>query len=141
MRGRAVLCICVLGLSLGACGGDDSERGAEPVTLTPELVRANLDSAGYEVGDLITSGANEGVAKSGQLDAQAYLDVEAAPDGADLYGGVYFFDTEADAQVLDKEMTREDDEFGAHEVRGTRVYNVSGTQEELDGIVAAAEGT
>lgn len=139
MRARVILCICVLGVSLAGCG-DDSESGGEPVTLTPELVQANLDSAGYEVGDPITSGANEAVAQNGQLDAQAYLDVEAAPDGADLFGGVYFFETEADAQVLDKELTREDDEFGAHELRDTRVYNVSGTQEELEGMVAAAEG-
>lgn len=140
MRARVILCICVLGVSLAGCGDDDSESGGEPVTLTPELVQANLDSAGYEVGDPITSGANEAVAQNGQLDAQAYLDVEAAPDGADLFGGVYFFETEADAQVLDKELTREDDEFGAHELRDTRVYNVSGTQEELEGMVAAAEG-
>ena len=140
MRARAVICICVLGISLAACGGGDSESGGEPVTLTPELVQANLDSAGYEVGDLVTSGANEAVAQNGQLDAQAYLDVEAAPGGGDLFGAVYFFDTEADAKVLDKEMTRQDDEFNAHEIRGARVYYVSGTQEELDGIVAAAEG-
>ena len=140
MRARITLCVCVLAIGLGACGDDDSESGGEPVTLTPELVQANLDSAGYEVGDPITSGANEAVADNGQLDAEAYLDVEADPDGADLFGGVYFFETEADARVLDKELAREDDEFGAHELRDTRVYNVSGTQEQLDAMVAAAEG-
>src|SRR3712207_8772275 len=99
MRAQFAGCACVAAALLGGCGDEATD---EPAALTPEQVRTNLQDAGYEVGEPITSGANEAVADHGRLDAQAYLDVEAGPGGESLFGGIYFFETAADAEVLAK---------------------------------------
>jgi hypothetical protein len=146
---RAVLPLLLGGLVVlaasGCGGGGEGSTTAEgeastPAELTPDDVGANLQDAGYQVGNVITHGGNEGVAQNGRLDADASLSVDYDPDGQQVYASVYFFSDDRDAKTLADEYAKEDDEYDAAALQGTRVYHISGTQQQLDGIVAAAEG-
>jgi hypothetical protein len=136
--------VVALAAGLAGCGGDDgsttgagaTEAGSVAASsdLTPAAVAARLQDAGFEVGDVITNGANMGVAQHGELDADAYLGVETDPDGNRVYAGIYFFDTPEHAAILAKEQGSD-----ARQV-DSRVYLISGSAEELERIIAAAEG-
>jgi hypothetical protein len=134
-RAVAVLAASVLAAGLWACGGDEgSEEEA-----APEVAMERLQDDGYATGEIITDGANVGVARNGKLDADAYLGVDADPEGNVLYAGIYFFETEEDAAVLAKEWEPKPGDDTYSEQVGTRVYNIAGTQAELVPVIASAE--
>ena len=134
---KAVLvgAICALSLMAG-CGSEESGGTTE---LTPEQVRENLIDDGYEVGEILTEGANEGVVNG--RDADAYLSVDYTPEGVRIYSSVYFLGSEQLANALWKRLSESNNEDGdgATEIRETRVYNISGSAEDLSAVVAAAE--
>lgn len=130
---KAVLAALAAGVVVLTVGcGDDS---ADSSQLSPEQVQENLADHGYQVGDVLTKGAPEGVING--RDADAYLSIDYSPDGDRLYASVYFFGSEKLAEALWRRFSRGDDT--AVELRGTRVYHVAGTQEQLIALVAAAE--
>jgi len=136
-RMTSVAVAVIAAIALGGCGGDDSTSSGGSEAVTPEVAQQRLQDAGYTTGEIITNGANMGVAQNGKIDADAYLGVENDPDGNSLYVGIYFFDNEKDPAVFDQEQ--EDDEDSWTEVVGTRAYNISGSQSELTPVIAAAE--
>jgi hypothetical protein len=133
---RRQVTLLALGIALLAagCGGDDE---ASPAELSPEQVRENLIDAGYETGEVLTEGANQAVVDG--KDAEAYLSIDASPEGERIYVSIYFFEGERLAEALDEQFDESDDQSSAHELRETRLYNVAGTQEQLDGVIEAAE--
>ena len=136
-RAAAVLAVAMIVMGLGACGGRDSSGDEE---LTPEVARERLQDDGYITGEIITDGANVGVARNGKLDAEAYLGVDSDPDGNRLYVGLYFFGNEADAAVLAKEWERPDSDSDSYsEQVGSIVYNIAGPQEDLIPVMASVE--
>jgi hypothetical protein len=142
-RVAAVSVIAVLLLAgpvVGCGGGDDppaDTQAAVPADLGPADVRANLEAAGYGVGDDITNGANLALPPNGKIDADLYFSVEAGPEQQPgLTAGVYFFSDPADAQTVAAAFSD-----SLHEVRDTRLYNVAGDDEAvLSALVAAGEG-
>jgi AmiR/NasT family two-component response regulator len=135
----------VIGLAAlfaAGCGGDGEEEFDElveeeaPELLTPDDIRANLEEAGYVVGDDVTSGATEALA-GGSLTADLLFSVEADPEGRDVFATVYFFSDRKDAETL-AEFTADED--SAAIARETRVYTISGTEAQLEPIVEAGEG-
>ena len=135
MRTQALLAATLSALVLTACGGDEAE---DPPT--PEEVSERLQDDGYVVGEVITDGANMGVARGGKLDAEAYLGVDSDPEGARLYVGIYFFETAEDAAVLaaDRDRNTDDSDFFSEQV-GERVYEIAGTNEDLTEVIASGE--
>ena len=138
MRAAALLAVATFVVGLAACGGDDSSGGDEE--LTPEVAQERLQDDGYVTGEIITDGANVGVARNGKLDADAYLGVDSDPDGNRLYVGLYFFQNEADAAVLAKEWERPDSDSSSYsEQVGSIVYNIAGPEEDLIPVMASVE--
>ena len=72
----AIAVLIIVGLlALAGCGEE-----AKPVEdLAPEEVQAKLLDREFVTGEIITDGANVGVAKGGKLDAEAYLGVDETP--------------------------------------------------------------
>src|SRR5215204_3023376 len=137
-RAAALLVVAMIVMGLAACGGDDSSGGDEE--LTPEVAMERLQEDGYVTGEIITNGANMGVARNGNLDAEAYLGVDSDPDGNRLYAGLYFFKNEADAAVLAEEWERPDSDSGSYsEQVGSIVYNIAGPQQDLTPVIDSAE--
>jgi hypothetical protein len=144
VRSRAAVGCAVVALMAGltACGGDDAatttgadaSSTAAAAEASPADVAARLQDAGYETGEVITNGANMAVAQNGKLDAEAYLSVDSDPEGNRVYAGIYFFDTPAHAAILAKEQGADAEQVDS------RVYLISGTEAELQPIIAAAEG-
>ena len=118
-----------------AAAGCGSSEEAEP---TPEEVRQNLIDEGYQVGELLTKGAPEGVV-NGQ-DADAYLSIDASPTGERLYSSVYFLPDEELARTLWRQFSKGGGGDTAVELRGTRVYHIAGELPALIAAVSAAEG-
>jgi hypothetical protein len=142
VRVRAVTLLALAGLAAG-CGGGHSGQTAGPAPqLTPNQVRANLIHSRYKVSSFITHGANEAVAQNGKLNADSVVSINYDPDGNQLYASVYFFSNGKDAKILADEFKKNDAHYHDHPwaQRGTRVYDVSGTQDQLDAIVSAGEG-
>jgi hypothetical protein len=135
LRALAALLVASLALALAACGGAEDDNST--FDLTPEEVQAKLQDRGFATGEIITDGANIGVAKGGKLDASAYLGVEATPEGERLYVGIYFFDSPEDAATLAKERT-EDRDFHT-EVIGDMEFEISGTSGDLFRVIAAVQ--
>ena len=135
MRMQTLLAVALSGLALASCGGDEAE---DPPT--PEQVSERLQDDGYVVGEVITDGANIGVARGGRLDAEAYLGVDTDPEGERLYVGIYFFETAEDAAVLaaDRDRNTDDDDFFSEQV-GERVYEIAGADEDLTEVIASGE--
>ena len=129
----AVILIATL-LFLAGCGGGDDNSTFD---LTPEEVQAKLQERGFVTGEIITDGANVGVARSGKLDANAYLAVEYTPEQERLYVGIYFFDSPEDAEALRKERT-EDRDFHA-EVIGNMEVEIAGSSDDLFRVIAAIQ--
>jgi len=129
------LLLCVP--ALAACGGDDGPPEAE----NPADVAKRLQEAGYVTGEVITDGANVGVARGGKLDADAYLSVDADPEGEPLYVGIYFFSTPEDAEVLGQERQSNIDRDFDAQVIGDRVYEIAGAPADLALVIGAAEGS
>jgi hypothetical protein len=119
------------------CGGGRSG----PAQLTPHQVRANLIHSQYKVSSFIRQGANQGVAQNGKLNADSVVSINYDPDGNELYASVYFFSSRKDAAILADELRKNDARYHDHPwaQRDTRVYSVSGTRDQLDGILAAGE--
>jgi hypothetical protein len=122
-------------LALAGCGGGDDDNST--FDLTPEQVQAKLQERGFATGEIITDGANVGVAKGGKLDANAYLGVESTPEGEPLYVGIYFFDSPEDATALAKERT-EDRDFHT-EVIGNMELEIAGRSGDLFRVIAAVQ--
>ena len=129
-RAAPAALLAALALAVTACGEE-----AKPVEdLTPEEVQAKLLDREFVTGEIITDGANVGVAKGGKLDAEAYLGVDEDPDGKRIYVGIYFFATPEEAAILEKERT-EDRDFHA-EVVGDMEVEVAG---DLQRVIAAIQ--
>jgi hypothetical protein len=122
-------------LAIAGCG--DGEDQNSTFDLTPEEVQAKLLDRGFVTGEIITDGANVGVARGGKLDANAYLGVDATPEGEPLYVGIYFFDSAADATTLAKERT-EDRDFHT-EVIGDMEFEIAGSSGDLFRVIAAVQ--
>ena len=128
--------VLVLAATAVGCGGDDDTTRAAPADLGPAEVRANLEDAGYVLGEDITDGANLALPPKGKIDADLYFSVDSDPEQQTLYAGLYFFSDPADAQTVANAFSD-----SLHEVRDTRLYNLSGEDEAiLDALVAAGEG-
>lgn len=121
-------------LATAGCGGDEDE--APP---TPEEVAERLQDDGYATGEVITDGANVGVARSGELDAEAYLGVDFDPEDQRIYAGIYFFEDPDDAAIMARERERNEDGDFFAELVGERVYEIAGTKEELTEVIASGE--
>ena len=137
---RRIAAFLVAGLllagSIAGCGGGDDSSDAAPADLAPADVRANLEDAGYVLGEDVTDGANLALPPTGDIDADVYMGVEYDPDSERMYASVYFFADAADAQKVAKA-------FGdsINEVRDTRLYTLADEdQAVLDALVAAGEG-
>jgi hypothetical protein len=132
----SVIAVLVLAGPVVGCGEDDAPSSAAPSELGPAEVRANLEDAGYVLGEDITDGANLALPPSGEIDAEVYMGVEYDPQGERMYASVYFFADPADAQKVAKA-------FGdsLNEVRDTRLYNLADEDPAvLEALVAAGEG-
>lgn len=135
IAGSVIVVLLVAGLAAG-CGGSDDTSDAAPSDLGPADVRANLEDAGYVVGDDITDGANLALPPKGKIDADLYFSVDSDPEQQPLYAGVYFFADPADAQTVASAFSD-----SLHEVRDTRLYNLSGEDQAiLDALVETGEG-
>jgi hypothetical protein len=135
----AAAAVAAPGVAIG-CGGSDDDSGSEPPQ-TADEVRANLEDAGYLLGEDVTEGGTEGLA--GNVDADVLFGVNAGPDGNSISSAsVYFFATEEDAQTYASESERGDCAFDcAYELRDSHVYSYAGSDAaDLDPIVAAGEG-
>lgn len=135
IRTLAAGAAAALALTLSACGGGENDKST--FDLTPEEVQAKLQDRGFVTGEIITDGANVGVARGGELDANAYLGVEYTPEQERLYVGIYFFDTPEDAETLAKERT-EDRDFHV-EVLGSTEFEIAGSSDDLSRVIAAVQ--
>jgi hypothetical protein len=132
----SVIALLLIAATVTGCGGGGDTSSESGTELGPPEVRANLEDAGYVVGDDITNGANKCLPPKCKIDADLYFSVDSDPDQERLYAGVYFFSDPADAQTV---ATAFSDSL--HEVRDTRLYNLSGEDPGvLDALVATAEG-
>ena len=128
--------VLLLAGPMAGCGGDDDTSDAPPSDLGPADVRANLEDAGYVVGEDITDGANRALPPKGEIDAELYFSVDYDPEQARMYAGVYFFSDPADARTVANAFSD-----SLHEVRDTRLYNLADDDEAvLEALVEAGEG-
>ena len=131
----AAVVLIVSLLALAGCGGNGDDNST--FDLTPEEVQAKLQGSGFATGEIITDGANVGVAKGGKLDAEAYLSVGSTPEGQPLYAGIYFFGSPEDAETLRDERTIDRD-FHAEAI-GNMEIEISGTSGDLFRVIAAIQ--
>jgi hypothetical protein len=136
----ATIAVLLLAGTAAGCGGDDdtssAASSAAPADLGPADVRANLEDAGYVLGEDITDGANLALPPKGKIDADLYFSVNSDPEQQPMHAGLYFFSDPADAQTVS-------DAFSSsfHEVRDTRLYNLSEDDQAMfDALVATGEG-
>jgi hypothetical protein len=132
----SVIAVLLLAGPVAGCGGSDETTDAAPAELGPADVRANLEDAGYVLGEDITDGANLSLPPKGEIDADLYLGVDYDPEQNRMYAGIYFFSDPADAQTVAKAFSD-----SLTEVRDTRLYNLADEDQAiLDDLVATAEG-
>jgi hypothetical protein len=135
----SLIAVVLLAGLVAGCGGDDDASDSAPNTpaeLAPADVRANLEEAGYVLGEDVTEGANLALPPTGDIDAELYVGVEYDPEGERMYASVYFFADAADAETVAKAFSD-----SLTEVRDTRLYTLADEdQAVLDALVAAAEG-
>jgi hypothetical protein len=130
------IAVLLLAGAAAGCGGDDETPAAAPAELGPADVRANLEDAGYVLGEDITNGANLALPPKGKIDADLYFGVESDPEQQPIHAGLYFFSDPADAQTVADAFSD-----SLHEVRDTRLYNLSEDDHSiLDALVATGEG-